>query len=131
VDVDPLGYVIRFLTMFFFMVLVHEASHAIADPRSVRGLVVGFNKQYGLVLGFDVERVSARSALAPQVAVPLFLIICTCMGWLQWPEALALALVNVVASAHDLSAVRRKPRPVWIRGIGIYREPPHLRIGWL
>jgi len=131
VDVGPLGYVARFLTMFFFVVLVHELSHALAHPRDVRGLVVGIARPYGLVLGLDVERATKRSLLAPQFAVPIFLAVLWALGWLHWVEALAMAIVNVVASAHDLSLLRRKPRPVWVRGIGVYREPPHLRVGRL
>jgi len=131
VEVGPLGYLAHFLTMFFFVVLVHEASHALAHPRDVRGLVVGIARPYGLVLGLDVERATKRSLLAPQLAVPVFLVICVYAGWLHWVEALALAIVNVVASAHDLSLLVGKHAPAKIWRIGIYREPPHLRIGWI
>jgi len=129
---DPLGYLANFTSMFFFMVLVHEASHAIADPRNTRGVFVGLDKRYGIVVGVDVEKLTVKSLIAPQVAVPLFLTTLWLLGYIHWVEALALAIINTAASGHDLSLLlRREKHNTKILRVGVYLEPPHLRIGWI
>jgi len=132
VEVDPLGYVARFLTIFFFVVVVHELSHALAHPRDVLGFYIGLDKRQGIVFAVDVKRNTTVSLLAPQLAVPVFLIICVYAGWLHWVEAAVMPLANTIPSWHDISLlVGEKHAPAKIWRIGIYREPPHLRIGWI
>jgi len=130
--IGPLEYVVRFLMISFFVVLVHEAAHVIAHPRDVRGFYISLDKRQGIVFAVDVERDTTLSLLAPQVAVPLFLTALWVFGYIHWVEAIAVSLANAIASWHDITLLLGKtPTPTRTWRVGIYLEPPHLRIGWL
>jgi len=132
VEVGPLGYVARFLMIFFFIVLVHEASHALAHPRDVKGVFIGFNKRQGIVLAIDVEKNTTLSLLLPQLLVPASLACLWAAGYIHWVEAVMLAPTNIIPSQSDISLLRGKaPTPTRTWRVGIYLEPPHLRIGWI